>query len=49
MTIELWIAIANVIFSGFNLVFILKLIFNDLHDLRAKLDSHIQWHLDEDR
>ena len=39
------LAAVGTAFGGINLAFIIKLIYNDLHDLRTKLDRHIEWHL----
>ena len=38
------LALTSVALSGLNLAFLLKIIFNDLHEIRATLTRHLEMH-----
>jgi hypothetical protein len=41
---ESWFEIASLILGGVNLLFILKILYNDLHELRDLLIKHLVDH-----
>jgi len=44
MSVEMIIAVLTLLTSGVSLVFILKIMFNELHELRDLLTSHLRDH-----
>ena len=38
------LTITSAILSGLNLIFLLRIIFNDLHEIRATLTRHLEMH-----
>ena len=41
---EFYLSLAGVMLSGVNLLFVLKIIFNDLHELRQMFIKHLEDH-----
>lgn len=41
-----WLQLIIAVNGVVNLIFILRIIFNDLRHLDDKIDKHIQWHLE---
>lgn len=41
---ELYLSALGAILSGANLIFILKVLYNDIHELRALLTEHLRDH-----